>query len=92
MSARLPENLGLIAAAPDGIKKPRGLILELAVRGKLVPQDPKDKPASELLKQIAAEKAQLVALCDSLKTDLAESRARPARLATTLIESALQTA
>lgn len=36
-----------------GIKKLRALILELAVRGKLVPQDPKDKSASELLKDIA---------------------------------------
>jgi len=43
-----------------GIKKLRGLILELAVRGKLVPQDPNDKPASELLNGIAAEKKQLV--------------------------------
>ena len=44
-----------------GIKKLRELILELAVRGKLVPQDPKDEPASELLKRIQAEKAKLVA-------------------------------
>lgn len=44
-----------------GIKKLRELILELAVRGKLVPQDPNDKPALVLLERIAAEKAQLVA-------------------------------
>ncbi|WP_134796501.1 restriction endonuclease subunit S [Shigella boydii] len=43
-----------------GIKKLRELILELAVRGKLVPQDPNNEPASELLKRIAAEKAELV--------------------------------
>jgi type I restriction enzyme S subunit len=43
-----------------GIKKLRELILELAVRGKLVPQDPNDEAASELLKRIAAEKAELV--------------------------------
>ncbi|MFU0866196.1 restriction endonuclease subunit S [Kluyvera ascorbata] len=43
-----------------GIKKLRELILELAVRGKLVPQDPNYEPASELLKRIAAEKAELV--------------------------------
>ncbi|MCX9039045.1 restriction endonuclease subunit S, partial [Citrobacter portucalensis] len=43
-----------------GIKKLRELILELAVRGKLVTQDPNDEPASELLKRIAAEKAELV--------------------------------
>jgi type I restriction enzyme S subunit len=43
-----------------GIKKLRELILELAVRGKLVPQDLNDEPASVLLERIAAEKAQLV--------------------------------
>ncbi|MGE6569857.1 restriction endonuclease subunit S [Shewanella vesiculosa] len=43
-----------------GIKKLRELILELAVRGKLVPQDVNDEPASVLLKRIAAEKAQQV--------------------------------
>jgi type I restriction enzyme S subunit len=43
-----------------GIKKLRELILELAVRGKLVPQDANDEPASELLKKIEDEKARLV--------------------------------
>ncbi|EPP5808469.1 restriction endonuclease subunit S [Vibrio vulnificus] len=43
-----------------GIKKLRELILELAVRGKLVSQDPNDEPASVLLERIAAEKAQLI--------------------------------
>ncbi|MEZ8807941.1 restriction endonuclease subunit S [Vibrio atlanticus] len=43
-----------------GVKKLRELILELAVRGKLVPQDPTDEPASALVERIAEEKAQLV--------------------------------
>ena len=43
-----------------GIKKLRELILELAVRGKLVPQDPSDEPASMLLERIAAEKTRLL--------------------------------
>jgi type I restriction enzyme S subunit len=43
-----------------GIKKLRELILELAVRGKLVPQDVNDEPALILLERIATEKAQLV--------------------------------
>lgn len=43
-----------------GIKKLRELILELAVRRKLVPQNPEDEPASALLERVAAEKAQLV--------------------------------
>lgn len=39
-----------------GIKKLRELILELAVRGKLIPQDPNDEPASVLLERIADKK------------------------------------
>ncbi|OHX37486.1 hypothetical protein BJL95_05540 [Methylomonas sp. LWB] len=44
-----------------GIKKLRELILELAVRGKLVPQDPTDEHAGELLKRIQSEKDYLTA-------------------------------
>ncbi|WP_421338358.1 restriction endonuclease subunit S [Aeromonas veronii] len=43
-----------------GIKKLRELILELAVRGKLVPQDPSDEPASVLRERISAEKVRLL--------------------------------
>ncbi|HDX8362133.1 MULTISPECIES: restriction endonuclease subunit S [Aeromonas] len=43
-----------------GIKKLRELILELAVRGKLAPQDPSDEPASVLLERITAGKLRLV--------------------------------
>ena len=35
-------------------------VLDLAMRGKLVKQDPNDEPASELLKKIKAEKAELI--------------------------------
>ena len=42
-----------------GIKKLRELILELAVRGLLVPQDPSDESAEELLKKVQAEKVKL---------------------------------
>jgi type I restriction enzyme S subunit len=49
-----------VAEAPDAITRLRRFILDLAVRGKLVPQDPNDEPASELLKRIAQEKARLV--------------------------------
>ncbi|NWE38842.1 restriction endonuclease subunit S [Pseudomonas yamanorum] len=61
MTAFLTDNLPLLACAPNGVKKLRELILQLAVRGKLVPQDPSDEPASELLKHIAEEKARLLA-------------------------------
>ncbi|MDB4514154.1 restriction endonuclease subunit S [Akkermansiaceae bacterium] len=43
-----------------GIQKMRELILELAIRGLLEPQDPNDEPASTLLKSIANERALLV--------------------------------
>lgn len=49
-----------VAEAPDAIARLRRFVLDLAVRGKLVEQDPADEPASELLRRIAAEKARLV--------------------------------
>jgi type I restriction enzyme S subunit len=49
--------LPALTARPDQIKQLRQTILNLAVRGKLVPQDPKDEPAAELLKRIATAKA-----------------------------------
>jgi type I restriction enzyme S subunit len=61
MTALLTDNLPLLAGAPNGIKKLRELILELALRGKLVEQDASNEPASELLKRIVVEKARLVA-------------------------------
>lgn len=49
------------AGSVYGIRKLRELILDLAVRGKLVEQDASDEPASALLKRIRAEKAKLIA-------------------------------
>jgi len=45
-----------ISEAPDAVPRLRRFILDLAVRGKLVEQNPADEPASELLKRIRAEK------------------------------------
>ncbi|PKL42564.1 MAG: restriction endonuclease [Candidatus Riflebacteria bacterium HGW-Riflebacteria-1] len=56
----LEQHFDTAFATPDGIKKLRELILTLAMQGKLVPQDPNDQPASELLKEIADEKARLI--------------------------------
>ena len=53
-------NLAPLTTRPNQIKALRQTILNLAVRGKLVPQDPNDEPASELLKRIAVEKARLI--------------------------------
>ncbi len=52
------ETLFSTEASIDALKQ---TLLQLAVMGKLVPQDPSDEPASELLKRIQAEKAKLVA-------------------------------
>ena len=53
-------HLPRLITRPDQIKQLRQTILNLAVRGQLVPQDPNDEPASDLLKRIQAEKALLV--------------------------------
>jgi type I restriction enzyme S subunit len=55
----LEQHFDTAFAAPDGIPRLRELILKLAMQGKLVPQDPNDSPASELLRSIEAEKKRL---------------------------------
>ncbi|GAH71933.1 unnamed protein product, partial [marine sediment metagenome] len=54
------ENFDILAQAPGGVKKLREMILQFAVQGKLVPQDPNDEPASVLLEKIKKEKERLV--------------------------------
>ena len=49
-----------LADTPDAVPRLRRFILDLAVRGKLVEQNPEDEPAGELVKRIAAEKKRLV--------------------------------
>jgi type I restriction enzyme S subunit len=58
-----------IADAPEAISRLRRFILDLAVRGKLVPQDPTEEPASKLLKRIAAEKTRLVDIGEIKKSE-----------------------
>ena len=57
---RIERYFDIAIKSPDGIKKLREMILSLAMQGKLVPQDPNDPPASELLKEIEAEKKKLI--------------------------------
>jgi type I restriction enzyme, S subunit len=61
-----------IADGTGAIGRLRSFILDLAVRGKLVPQNPNDEPASELPKHIAKEKARL-AKAGEIKTPKALS-------------------
>jgi len=56
----LEQHFDLAFAAPNGVQKLRELILTFAMQGKLVPQDPNAQPASELLREIEAEKQKLV--------------------------------
>jgi len=56
----LLDHFDLLAETPGGVARLREVVLHLAVRGKLVAQDPADEPASELLKRIAKERARLV--------------------------------
>lgn len=58
--AQLLTHFDRISEAPDAIPRLRLLILDLAVRGILVEQDPNDEPAAELIKRIQAEKVRLV--------------------------------
>ena len=57
----LLSNVDLLATAPGGVARLRELILTLAVQGKLVPRDPADESAGELLTKIRAEKDRLIA-------------------------------
>lgn len=58
--ARISEHFDTLFTTEASIDALKQTILQLAVMGKLVPQDLKDEPASELLKRIAQEKALLV--------------------------------
>lgn len=57
---RISEYFDVLFTTEHSIDKLKETILQLAVMGKLVPQDPSDEPASELLKNIVAKKEQLV--------------------------------
>ena len=69
-AAQVIDHFDRICDAPDAIPRLRRFILDLAVRGKLVEQDPNDEPASELLKRIRARKG------DWSKKDRSEDRQR----------------
>ena len=53
---RLLQNFDRLIDTPDAVPRLRRFILDLAVRGKLVEQNPEDEPAGELLKRIEGEK------------------------------------
>nr|WP_295785053.1 restriction endonuclease subunit S [Rhodoferax sp.] len=58
---RIATHFDLLLDRPEAVDALEQTILQLAVRGLLVPQDPQDEPARELLKKIRAEKDKLIA-------------------------------
>lgn len=58
--ARVSEHFATLFTTEQSIEALKQTLLQLAVMGKLVPQDPDDEPAAVLLEKIAAEKAQLI--------------------------------
>ena len=57
---RIEINFDVLFTTEESVDQLKQTILQLAVMGKLVPQDPNDEPASELLKKITTEKERLV--------------------------------
>ncbi len=58
---RIAAHFNTLFTTETSIDALKQTLLQLAVMGKLVPQDPNDEPASESLKRIQAEKAKLIA-------------------------------
>ncbi|MDB9435550.1 restriction endonuclease subunit S [Dolichospermum lemmermannii CS-548] len=57
---RIGDNFDILYSAPENIGKLRQAILQLAVMGKLVPQNANDEPAAVLLERIKKEKERLI--------------------------------
>jgi type I restriction enzyme, S subunit len=57
---RLLQYFERIAEAPDAVARLRRFVLDLAVRGKLVEQDPADESAAKLVEHIEVQRARLV--------------------------------
>jgi type I restriction enzyme S subunit len=63
------EKFDLFADAPNAVAKMRRFIIDLAVRGNIVPQSDKDEPADKLLARVEFEKARLIKAGEIKKQD-----------------------
>ena len=54
------KHFATFAEAPNGVAKLREMILQLAVHGKLVPQDPNDEAATNLRERILTKRKQMI--------------------------------
>ena len=74
-------HLPRLTTKPEHIQQLRQTILNLAVRGKLVPQDPNDEPAAELLKRTQTEKMRLLKAGTVIQQKLTSSKSRESAFA-----------
>jgi type I restriction enzyme S subunit len=65
VDARLAAAFEVLAESPDGVARMRELVLSLAVRGQLVPQDRRDEPATELIARVAQARQAQASTVDS---------------------------
>jgi type I restriction enzyme S subunit len=77
MTALVTKHLPLVAGAPDGIKNLRALILELAIKGKLVSHDPSEVSVDHLLLRISSVRDALAGKGQGRKTKPIERELEP---------------
>jgi type I restriction enzyme S subunit len=61
-TAQLVANFVRLSDSPEAAPRLRRFILDLAVRGKIIEQDPDDEPADELIKRVRIERKRLISL------------------------------
>jgi type I restriction enzyme S subunit len=76
----LLHHFNCISDAPDAIPRLRQFVLDLAVRGKLVEQDPTDEPAADLISEIAAIKLQAGKSTEAIRLESISANVGPFKI------------